>query len=100
MTITRLFFCTTFAAGLAWSGVAPAHASPEEVPAAAATVGKPVTPVQMAPSPHKAAPAAKKSTKAAATRQASVGGGYPLSHRPHPLDSYQNAVTPRPAADR
>ncbi|WP_144240839.1 hypothetical protein [Dyella japonica] len=43
---------------------------------------------------------AKKPVQAAQKQPASVDGGYRLAHQAHPLDSYQNAVTPPPATER
>ena len=109
MTITRLFFYATFATCLVWTGVADARVA-TDLPAAAGTVGAPAAasvpafkaPVAHTPASHARATSAapvKKKARGAAAAEASAAGTYHVSHPSHPLESYQNAVTPRPATD-
>ena len=103
MTITRLFFYATLATCLLWGRAAWAHPTLDGVPASAASAGQSVTPAAKTPASHAQTHTSKtikpaKSIKGTSSRQASAGNSYSLSHQPHQIDSYQNAVTPPPVA--
>jgi len=107
MTITRLFFYATFATCPLWATVAVAHPSPQDAPAAAASVSAPAAPfASKKPASHVAtkssqvdAKPAGGTGKMASSPEASANAPYHLSHTPHRLDSYQNAVTPPPSTN-
>jgi hypothetical protein len=101
MTITRVLFYATLATCPLWAGVVTAHPTPDGTPAAAASVAAAAAPTK--PAPHVATKPsqvdAKSPRKRASSPEASAGEPYHLSHTPHRLDSYQNAVTPPPATN-
>lgn len=100
MTITRVLFYATLATCLLWAGVVSAHPTPDGVPAAAASVAA-AAPTK--PAPHVATKSSQVDTKSprklTSSPEASAGAPYHLSHTPHRLDSYQNAVTPPPSTN-
>jgi hypothetical protein len=108
MTITRLFLCATFVTCPLWAGVAAAHPEVGGAPASTSTVAAPATTTARKPASQantktshvdaNATPA-PKAGKTKPTPAPSTTDTYHLSHRPHQLDSYQNALTPPPAAN-
>jgi len=90
-----------FAAGAAWAQSLCAHPASGTEPAAASSVATPTKQNKPAVAPKHSqvdTNAAKPSSRLKAAPEASADPPYRLSHGPHRLDPYQNAVTPPPSA--
>jgi hypothetical protein len=88
--------------------MAAAHPPADDAPAGTSTVAAPaaVSAHKPASQAHTTAsqvdakaPPATKASHAKPAPAASTTDTYHLSHRPHQLDSYQNALTPPPATN-
>lgn len=103
MTNTRLLFYAAFAICPLWAAVAFAHPSFDGEPASAVSSAlaapKKTAPQVPTKASHVDAKAAAGTNKRQSASEASAQSPYHLSHTPHRLDSYQNAVTPPPSAD-